>query len=76
MLASPSLARGAINSTGIGYVNSYRLFRFSIAAMILAVLPVAASAQSQPYPNRVIHIIVPFPPGGLNDNVARIVQPF
>src|SRR5665811_546783 len=29
-----------------------------------------------PYPNRVIRIIVPFPAGGLNDNVARIIQPF
>ena len=29
-----------------------------------------------PYPNRVIRIIVPFPAGGLNDNVTRIIQPF
>lgn len=49
---------------------------FGIAAMIFAALSVAASAQAQPYPSRVIRIIVPFPPGGLNDNVARIVQPF
>ncbi|HEY4141107.1 MAG TPA: tripartite tricarboxylate transporter substrate binding protein [Pseudolabrys sp.] len=35
-----------------------------------------SAAQAQTYPNRVIRIIVPFPAGGLNDNVARIVQPF
>ncbi len=35
-----------------------------------------ASAQVQTYPDRVIRIVVPFPPGGLNDNVARIIQPF
>ncbi len=40
----------------------------------MLMLPLAAHAQS--YPNRVIRIVVPFPAGGLNDNVARIVQPF
>jgi tripartite-type tricarboxylate transporter receptor subunit TctC len=32
--------------------------------------------QAQTYPNHVIRIVVPFPAGGLNDNVARILQPF
>jgi tripartite-type tricarboxylate transporter receptor subunit TctC len=36
----------------------------------------SAPAHAQAYPSRVIRIIVPFPAGGLNDNVARIVQPF
>lgn len=36
-------------------------------------LSVAGAADS--YPNRPIHIIVPFSAGGLNDNVARIIQP-
>jgi len=27
------------------------------------------------YPNRLIRLIVPFPAGGLNDNVARVIQP-
>jgi tripartite-type tricarboxylate transporter receptor subunit TctC len=56
-------------------VNALRGFFFGA----LAVLPCIAGAQfaqAQPYPNRVIRIIVPFPAGGLNDNVARIVQPF
>lgn len=37
------------------------------------VLPASASAQSAPYPNKSITMIVPFPPGGLADIVARPV---
>ncbi len=33
----------------------------------------AAPASSQPYPNRVIKMIVPFPPGGPIDTMARLV---
>ena len=46
---------------------------FIIVATVIASLGSAFAATS--YPNRVIRIIVPFPPGGLNDNVARIIQP-
>ena len=38
----------------------------------LALLPAAALAQSQ-FPTRAITMIVPFPPGGLADLVARPV---
>ena len=46
---------------------------FIIVATVIASLGSAFAATS--YPNRVVRIIVPFPPGGLNDNVARIIQP-
>ena len=46
---------------------------FVIVATVIASLGSAFAATS--YPNRVVRIIVPFPPGGLNDNVARIIQP-
>ncbi len=34
-----------------------------------------AAASAQTYPSRTVTIIVPYPPGGLIDLVARIVQP-
>ena len=41
---------------------------------LLALLPLVASpAYAQDYPNRTITMIVPFPPGGGNDTMARIV---
>ncbi|MFM1759752.1 MAG: hypothetical protein RLY75_1023, partial [Pseudomonadota bacterium] len=33
------------------------------------------SFAQTPYPNKTIKLIVPFPPGGLIDNVARLITP-
>ncbi len=43
-------------------------------AILFAMLWVA-TASAQTYPSRTVTIIVPYPPGGLIDLVARIVQP-
>lgn len=46
------------------------------ASVIAMTLGHATPSQAQDYPNRVIHVIIPFPAGGLNDNVMRVVQPY
>ena len=50
-------------------------FAIGLLSTILALGPLlAAPASAQTYPNRPIHIIVPFPPGGIADIGARLVS--
>lgn len=51
--------------------NKMRSIATIAAAVILAVLAPLASAQN--YPERTVSVIVPFPPGGSVDGVARII---
>ena len=44
-----------------------------ISAMVLAAA--AAVASAQPFPNKPITMIVPFPPGGIADLTARVLAP-
>ncbi|HXD43490.1 MAG TPA: tripartite tricarboxylate transporter substrate binding protein [Pseudolabrys sp.] len=53
--------------------------RLAVAAavgLLAAFIAIPPAARAETYPGRTIRIIVPFPPGGLNDNVARIIQPY
>ena len=42
---------------------------------LLATPALATGARAQAWPERPVRIIIPFPPGGSNDTVARILQP-
>src|ERR1700722_19331651 len=46
---------------------------FAAAAVAVCVV-VAGPASAQQYPNHPITMIVPFPPGGATDAIARIIQ--
>src|SRR5947209_2779278 len=39
----------------------------------LTMLTMAAPAQCQQWPQRQVKVVVPFPPGGLTDQIARLI---
>ena len=55
------------------------LQRMKIAAACIALIGAMAafspSVAADVYPSRPIRVVVPFPPGGLNDTIVRIIQP-
>jgi tripartite-type tricarboxylate transporter receptor subunit TctC len=46
--------------------------KYLAAALLVVLVPALAAAQD--FPNRTIRLIVPFPPGGPNDIIARVVS--
>jgi len=47
--------------------------RISHLTSLIAALVLAAGASAQPYPNRPVRFIVPYPPGGATDIISRLI---
>ena len=43
-------------------------------AVLLVLLMVSVGAAAQSYPDKPVHLIIPFPPGGSNDVVGRVIS--
>jgi tripartite-type tricarboxylate transporter receptor subunit TctC len=51
----------------------YKSLVCSVAMIAVGIVGVQSAAHAADWPNRPIHLIVPFPPGSSSDIVARIV---
>ena len=49
--------------------------RLSQIAIAVAGVLIAANAAAQDYPSRAVNMVIPFPPGGNTDLMARALQP-
>jgi tripartite-type tricarboxylate transporter receptor subunit TctC len=50
------------------------IYRTSAAVMLLASIGLSTTASAQAWPTKPVKLIVPYPPGGGTDVIARIVQ--
>jgi tripartite-type tricarboxylate transporter receptor subunit TctC len=55
--------------------NSIKITAVCIA-LVGSLMAFSPAVAADKYPSRPIHVVVPFPPGGLNDTIVRIIQPY
>ncbi|MFM2030035.1 MAG: hypothetical protein RL517_1227 [Pseudomonadota bacterium] len=56
-------------------MKNYLMPIFKTCALFLMVASSSIGFAQSTYPNKPIKLVVPFPPGGLIDNVARLISP-
>lgn len=56
-------------------MKNYLMPIFKTCALFLMVASSSVGFAQSTYPNKPIKLVVPFPPGGLIDNVARLISP-
>jgi len=49
--------------------------RYIVSFTFILISCLSLQVNAQGYPNRVVKLVVPFPPGGLIDNAARLIGP-
>ena len=54
-------------------IGAYGLFLRTIVVLLFAAS--AAQVWAQHYPTRPVRVVVPYPPGGANDTVMRVLAP-
>ncbi len=53
--------------------HALRLLRCALVPFLLLAAPASRAAEPEAYPSRPIRLVIPFPPGGSNDVVGRVV---
>lgn len=56
-------------------MKNYLISTLKAGALLFAVTIAGTGFAQSAYPNKPIKLVVPFPPGGLIDNVARLITP-
>ncbi len=72
----PDWMRSALTKFGLGRVVMTSFFRVatSVAAVSFIGLGLTVAASAQSFPSRPITLMVPFPPGGVIDTTARVIE--
>ena len=67
------LAGGAVVALSFPVKRARVNFAFPVIAILFACALIGGANAADDYPNRPIRLIIPFPPGGSNDIIGRML---